>query len=47
MQQYYRGEYAQSRATDKTAKKWAIFSVIFGGILIGAIILLRSNSNFN
>ena len=40
MQQYYHGDYAQSQATEKTAKKWAICSVVSGAIFIVGIILL-------
>ena len=39
MQQYYRGEYPQSQATEKTAKIWAICSVVSGVSFFGGIML--------
>ena len=38
MQEYYRGEYEQSERTNKTAKNWAIGSIVSGVIVIVGVI---------
>ena len=38
MQEHYRGQYEQSDRTEKTAKKWAIGSIVSGVVFIVGII---------